>query len=196
MLFRSELTHPVVFEDYKRRLHDSEWVVYAKKPFGGPEQVLEYIGRYTHRVAISNHRLKSMADGEIIFEYKDYKDENKIKPKKLPAKEFITRYLRHIVPFRFVRIRYGGFFAGAERKKNLACAHALVAEKKKNATGVLERFLSAACRLFEEARRKCPKCEEGTLVFEELVAVDSCLRIIAILPGPRGQPAAGAIFCR
>ncbi len=186
------LKHPIVWGGFKRWLHDSEWVVYTKKPFAGPEQVFEYVSRYTHRVAISNHRIKAVTDDEVRFEYKD---ECKVKIKKLSPAEFIGRYLRHILPFRFVRIRYGGFLAGAKRKEKLARCHVLVKERYQNSTGVLERFLAAAKRFFEAARRKFPQCEEGTLIFKELVAVDEVMNIISLLPGSRGQPVTGAIYC-
>ncbi len=165
----SDLRHPVVFEDFKRKLHDEEWVVYAKPPFGGPEQVLSYIGRYTHRVAISNHRLKGMADGKIIFEYKDYKDGHRTKEMELPAAEFIRRLLRHIVPPRFVRIRYSGIFAGANRKRHLSQAKALLLTGIEKAAETIERLREHARQLFEAARQKCTTCKEGTMEFIELL---------------------------
>lgn len=165
----AELRHPVAFEEFKRRLHDEEWVVYAKPPFGGPTEVLSYIGRYTHRVAISNHRLKGMDDGEVTFEYKDYKDNSAIKEMTLPSSAFIKRLLKHIVPLRYVRIRYGGFLAGVRRSENLSRAHVLLASCKAETVGVLEHLVMLAKRLFEAGRRKCPSCGEGTMLFFELL---------------------------
>lgn len=165
----AELRHPVAFEAFKRRLHDEEWVVYSKPPFGGPAEVLSYIGRYTHRVAISSHRLKSMADGKVTFEYKDYKDDSAIKEMTLSASAFIKRLLQHIVPLRYVRIRYGGIFAGSRRKENLSLAHAQLATRSEEARGVLADLFALAKRLFETARRKCLVCGEGTLQFLELL---------------------------
>jgi hypothetical protein len=189
------LKHPIVFDDFKRRLHDSEWVVYTKKPFAGPEQVFEYVSRYTHRVAITNHRITAVSESNVSFKYKDYKDDGKIKIKKLTAVKFIERFLRHILPFRFVRIRYGGFLAGADRKEKLATCHALIAAEDKGSTWVLEKLMVIARSFFEAARRKCPQCEKGTLCFHELLAVDSAINIVSRLPGSRGQPATGAIYC-
>jgi hypothetical protein len=165
----SDLRHPVVFEDFKRKLHNEKWVVYAKPPFGGPEQVLSYIGRYTHRVAISNHRLKGMADGMITFEYIDYKDGHTTKEMTLPVDEFIRRLLRHIVPPRFVRIRYSGIFAGSKRKKNLAMAKDLIIAGIEKAAETMKRLKDHALALFEAARRKCRTCKEGTMEFIELL---------------------------
>src|ERR1035441_5481149 len=88
-----------------------KWVVHAKPPFGGPEQVLKYLARYTHRVAISNRRLLSMEDGRVTFEWKDYAGGNKARIMTLDAVEFIRRFLLHILPGGFVRIRQFGFLA-------------------------------------------------------------------------------------
>ncbi|MDA8159110.1 MAG: IS91 family transposase [Desulfobacteraceae bacterium] len=165
----AQLRHPVPFEAYKRRLHDEEWVVYAKPPFGGPADVLSYIGRYTHRVAISNHRLKGMEDGAVTFEYKDYKDKSAIKTMTLSGDSFISRFLQHVAPTRYVRIRYGGLLAGRERSDNLRCAHTLLATRNSDAKGFLEHLMNLAKRLFEAARRKCPSCGEGTMLYFELL---------------------------
>ena len=86
-----------------------EWVVYAKRPFAGPEQVLDYVGRYTHRVAISNNRLLDIADGNVTFRYKGYRHDSQQKTMTLKAEEFIRRFLLHVLPGGFQRIRYYGF---------------------------------------------------------------------------------------
>jgi hypothetical protein len=100
-----------------RTAKQTKWVVFAKPPFGGPEQVLKYLARYTHRVAISNRRLLSIEDGRVRFEYKDYADGNQVKVMELAATEFIRRFLLHILPSGFVRIRQYGFLANRERRK-------------------------------------------------------------------------------
>ena len=97
-------------------------MVYAKRPFGGPEQVLKYLARYTHRVAISNRRLISMADGRVTFEWKDYADGNQTKTMTLEAVEFIRRFLLHVLPSGFVHIRHFGFLANRNRKESWRCA--------------------------------------------------------------------------
>ena len=110
-------------------IHDAavqEWIVYAKPPFGGPEQVLEYLSRYTHRVAISNRRILSYEDGKVTFEWRDYADSNRVKRTTLDALEFLRRFLMHVLPDRFVRIRYFGFFSNRHRAENIALARTLI----------------------------------------------------------------------
>jgi len=103
-----------------------EWIVYAKPPFGSPEQVLEYLSRYTHRVAISNRRILSFAEGKVTFEWRDYADENKVKQSTLEAEELLRRFLMHVLPERFVRIRYFGFLSNRYRATNIERARALI----------------------------------------------------------------------
>jgi hypothetical protein len=109
-------------DDFKRLLNLAvrcDWVVYAKRPFGGPEQVLRYLARYTHRVAISNRRLMNVANGQVRFQYKDYAAGQQTKTMPLASEEFIRRFLMHTLPSGFVRIRYYGFLANRFRQKNL-----------------------------------------------------------------------------
>src|SRR6201987_1313039 len=108
------------FLDYLAPLREAEWVVYAKRPFAGPEQVLDYVGRYTHRVAISNNRLLDIAEGKVKFRYKDYRHEAQQKTMTLEAEEFIRRFLLHVLPEGFQRIRYYGFLANRYREPKLA----------------------------------------------------------------------------
>ena len=108
------------------RMKGSEWVVYAKRPFAGPQQVLDYVGRYTHRVAISNNRLLDIENGQVRFQWKDYRDGIKSKRWTLSADEFIRRFLLHVLPDGFQRIRYYGFLGNRDRRKKLAlCRHLL-----------------------------------------------------------------------
>src|SRR5208337_4702740 len=107
------------FNRYLDPLHDSEWVVYAKPPFAGPQQVVDYVGRYTHRVAISNHRIVDIEGGEVKFTWRDYRDNNQQKTMTLPADQFIGRFLLHVLPSGFHRIRYYGFLANPHRKEKL-----------------------------------------------------------------------------
>jgi hypothetical protein len=100
-------------------LREAEWVVYAKRPFAGPEQVLDYVGRYTHRVAISNNRLLDIAEGKVTFRYKDYRHDGQQKTMTLQAQEFIRRFLLHVLPAGFQRIRYYGFLANRYREQKL-----------------------------------------------------------------------------
>jgi len=111
-----ELAHPIRFRDLLSSLHNKEWVVYAKPPFGGPDQVLRYLARYTHRVAISNGRLVSLENGCVRFRWRDSQDGNQIKEMSLDAIEFIRRYLLHVLPSGFVKIRHFGFLSNRNRK--------------------------------------------------------------------------------
>ncbi|MGH8513685.1 MAG: IS91 family transposase, partial [Gammaproteobacteria bacterium] len=116
----ANLAEPHVFARRLRELRRLDWVVYAKPPFGSPEQVLAYLGRYTHRVAISNSRLISLADGKVRFTWKDYRQDGKTKVMTLAADEFIRRFLLHALPDSFHRIRHYGFLANGSRSDNLA----------------------------------------------------------------------------
>jgi len=120
------LAEPTAFATRLDQLRRSEWVVYAKPPFGGPEQVLAYLGRYTHRVAIANSRLISLSGGKVRFAWKDYRQDSKTKMMTLDANEFIRRFLLHTLPDGFHRIRYYGFFANGQRGDNLALCRRLL----------------------------------------------------------------------
>jgi hypothetical protein len=159
------------FFGYLAPLRKAEWVVYAKPPFGGPQQVLEYLGRYTHRVAISNHRLLSRADGQVTFQWKDYRDKNRQNSKTLTLEtdEFIRRFLIHTLPAGFQRIRHFGFLANCHRKPKLALCRQLLTSP------ILELLPPAAdCRLLLQAiapatmalqpAKLCPCCGVGILI--------------------------------
>jgi hypothetical protein len=120
------------FAKYLVPLRKAEWVVYAKRPFGGPEAVLAYLSRYTHRVAISNSRLIASDGDGVTFKWKDYraKGRDKSKVMTLPTHEFIRRFLVHVLPSGFHRIRHYGLFANTARVKNIACARELLAVAK------------------------------------------------------------------
>jgi predicted Zn-ribbon and HTH transcriptional regulator len=107
------------FHAFLRTLFRKDWVVYAKRPFGGPEHVLHYLARYTHRVAISNHRIVNLADGKVTFRWKDYAHKNKKRLMTVTAEEFLRRFLLHTLPRSFVRIRFSGFLANRRRRELL-----------------------------------------------------------------------------
>jgi len=121
------LTEPTAFMAALNQLRRIEWVVYAKPPFGGPELVLAYLGRYTHRVAIANSRLISLADGKVSFSWKDYRQNRKTKVMTLDADEFIRRFLLHTLPDGFHRIRHYGFLANGGRNDKIALCRQLLA---------------------------------------------------------------------
>ncbi len=120
------LSDPRSFRAYLAPLRKSKWVVYAKQPFAGPAQVLAYLARYTHRVAIANSRLLSLSDGKVRFRWRDYKDDNKSKVMTLEAGEFIRRFLLHVLPDGFHRIRHYGLFANGHRADKLALCRRLL----------------------------------------------------------------------
>jgi Putative transposase/Transposase zinc-binding domain len=121
------LVEPAAFAAFVAACRTEDWVVYAKPPFAGPTQVLEYLGRYTHRVAISNNRLVSVAAGQVRFRWKDYARGNRVKTMTLSAEEFLRRFLLHVLPAGFVRIRHFGFLANRGRTAKLARCRALLA---------------------------------------------------------------------
>jgi hypothetical protein len=121
------LASPTVFAQQLAALRQIDWVVYAKRPFGGPEQVLAYLGRYTHRVAISNSRLVKLEDGQVSFRWRDYRRHDKVKTMTLAADEFIRRFLLHSLPDGFHRIRHYGFLANGHRAAKLALCRQLLA---------------------------------------------------------------------
>jgi Putative transposase/Transposase zinc-binding domain len=146
-----ELAHPIRFADFLSSLNEQEWVVYAKPPFGGPQQVLQYLARYTHRVAISNGRLLELQNGRVRFRWRDSQDGNQIKETSLDAVEFIRRFLLHVLPSGFVKIRHFGFLSNRNRKKVIQhCRQLLpVAEAKPSAIEVRNAL--------------CPVCKVGHL---------------------------------
>jgi hypothetical protein len=134
----AQLAKSDAFAKYLTPLRKAEWVVYAKRPFGGPEAVLAYLSRYTHRVAISNSRLIAFNKAGVTFKGKDYraKGRDKSKVMTLPADEFIRRFLIHILPGGFHRIRHYGLVANTERAKNLARARELLAGPKPSSDNI------------------------------------------------------------
>lgn len=125
-----------------------EWIAYAKQPFGGPEQVLAYLSRYTHRVAISNHRILLFADKKVTFAWRDYADDHRVKHMRLDAFEFLRRFLMHVLPDRFVRIRYFGFMANRQRASNIARVRDLIGCRAavRPARRIAPRVLCPACQ--------------------------------------------------
>jgi hypothetical protein len=143
-----------------------DWVVYAKRPFGGPAQVLKYLARYTHRVAISNARLVELRDGRVTFQYKDYADAQRSKTMTLDAVEFLRRFVQHVLPKGFVKIRHYGLLANAQRAARLtACRRLLLV------AGVAAVLPGAAAAGVEPAPpRGCAQCGGSRLVYRELPA--------------------------
>jgi hypothetical protein len=122
------LADPACFHEHLTKMRCVDWVVYAKKPFGGPAQVLAYLGRYTHRVAVANSRLLTMDDNHVAFTWKDYRQNGAVKIMSLTPNEFIRRFLLHALPDGFHRIRHFGFMANARRAEKLALCRSLLAD--------------------------------------------------------------------
>ena len=146
---------------------DKEWVVYAKKPFGGPQRALEYLGRYTHRVAISNRRLLSLDDDRVAFQWKDYRSEHREKSRTmtLDVDEFQRRFLIHQLPAGFQRIRHYGYLANCHRREKLEHCRSILAAGVNGLLPQLEQCRQMMESLTEpEPRHRCPRCESGTMV--------------------------------
>src|SRR5262244_3133893 len=165
------LTHPKFFAAWLRPLFRKDWIVYSKPPFGGPEYVLPYLGRYTHRVAISNHRLVALADGQVTFRWRDSADHNRQKPMTLSRDEFLRRFLLHLLPKGFVRIRHFGFLANRRRATVLPlCFAALRSAQEPQAEQ------GASSSKDSSDLYHCPKCGGPMKVIERLTAAHIQLR--------------------
>ena len=139
------------------------WVVYCKPPFGNAQQIVKYLGQYSHRVAISNHRIKNISDSEVTFYYKDYKDESRVKPTTLSGVEFLRRFCMHILPRRFVKIRYYGILS--TKQKDMV--KSLLAKKPE--TMITETRQERIVRLTGFDSRLCPVCKAGFMHTIELL---------------------------
>jgi Putative transposase/Transposase zinc-binding domain len=158
------LANPKVFRSFLRTLFRKDWVVYAKPPFGGPEHVLHYLARYTHRVAISNHRLLSFAEGKVTFRWKDYAHGNKQRKMTLSAEEFLRRFLLHVLPRGFVRIRHFGFLANRHRKQRLAVCQQRLSTVRRQSTEATGRAPA------QTPTWTCPLCGGPMVIAERLTA--------------------------
>jgi hypothetical protein len=158
------LTEPGARAVWWKALYARDWVVYSKRPFGGPEQVLKYLARYTHRVAISNSRLERLGDGRVTFRYKDYADGTCTKRLTLDAAEFLRRFVQHVLPQGFVKIRHYGLLANAQREGRLTVCRRLLL-----VAAVAAAVPSADTVPIEPAQpRCCPECGGTRLVYREL----------------------------
>lgn len=173
----AKLADPMFWNGFKDRLYRKNWVVYAKPPFGGAEHVFKYLGRYTHRVAISNHRLLEMNDSRVTFSYRDYKNRGEKKTMTLGAAEFLRRFLLHVLPAGFTRIRHYGLYAGRNVRTKLAIARRLLAPESEVAEPEQEVSRPWWERFLENSGvdvMSCPHCA-GRLVRTR--------RIVPVFPG-------------
>ena len=149
------------FAAHLKKSYVTDWVVYAKRPFGGPAQVLKYLARYTHRVAISNHRLVSLRNNQVQFRWKNYARGNRQRVMTLDAVEFIRRFLLHVLPKGFVRIRQYGLLANRCRNEDLAQCRKLLGGNDKDSGDLTDSI----CALANDGQETtCPVCGEGTMV--------------------------------
>ncbi len=158
------LHEPAAFRRYLTPVHNAEWVVYAKRPFAGPAQVLDYVGRYTHRVAISNSRLMSIDNGNVSFRWKDYRDGNRQKTMTLGGGEFIRRFLTHVLPDGFHRIRYYGFLGNCHRARKLARCRELLGMAPATSADPPADYRDRFEALTGQSLRECPHCHTGIMV--------------------------------
>jgi len=162
-----ELRDPEHLRQFLRSLYANQWVVYAKPPFGGAEHVLHYLARYTHRVAISNHRLVAFKDGQVSFRWKDYAHGGKQKVMTVSSDEFLRRFLLHVLPKGLVRIRHFGLFANRRRAASLArCRVLLNAAQPTNLPS-------------ETTQLRCPMCSSPMLVTERMSGLQILARACA-----------------
>jgi len=162
----SHLQESEAFREFLKGFYSQEWVVYCKPPFKCPEMVLEYLGRYTHRIAIGNHRILKIEDGKVSFLWRDYADGNRNKIMTLDAFEFIRRFLLHVLPDRFVKIRYYGLLGNRNRKAMLSkCRKFLgvitVKVTNRDVSETWQEFLLRVCGI---NLMRCPFCGKGKMV--------------------------------
>jgi hypothetical protein len=162
------LAQPKTFAAWLRPLYRNDWIVYLKPPFGGPEYVLQYLGRYTHRVAISNHRLVSLAEGNVTFRWRDSAHNNEQKLLTLSLDEFLRRFLLHLLPKGFVRIRNFGFLANRKRAITVPLCLSLLGSPTE---ATQEASTPSPCDLW-----RCPNCGGPMRVIQRFTAADIQLR--------------------
>ena len=161
------LSNQKAFTAFLRTLFRQDWVVYSKPPFGGPEHVLQYLARYTHRVAISNHRIIDVSDTHVAFRWKDYTHHNKHRTMTLPHEKFLRRFLHHVLPKGFPRIRYFGFLANRRRGELLPVCRTLLCRSLPDQEPAAAHPASSS---EQHAVWRCPRCEGPMHVLERLTA--------------------------
>jgi len=168
LVFSDRIRHlkpPQDFEQFRNQLYRKKWVVYCKPPFDGVQGVLQYLGRYPHRIAISNNRLLTIRNGDVSFLWRDYADQNRQKTMTLKADEFIRRFLLHVLPSRFVRIRHFGLLANRKRKDTIALCRKIPGEGKtltqpNTRKETWQEQLSRICGIDVTL---CPVCQKGRM---------------------------------
>ena len=171
------------FEPWLDQLKTRSWVVYAKVPLAGPKQVISYLGRYTHRVAISNDRLVDLKDDRVHFKWRDSRHGNKVKVMSLCAQDFIRRFLLHILPKGFVRIRHSGVLGNRDRQKRLAICREILNQEipepqpPESAAVIMKRLTGIDIE-------QCPHCQTGRLRIIATVYARAAERLVPQATGP------------
>jgi hypothetical protein len=174
LVFPGALGHlgePHTFDSFRKQFYHKKWVVYCKPPFNGVEGVLQYLSRYTHRIAISNHRILKLEDDKVSFLWRDYSDGDKEKIMTLHTSEFIRRFLLHVLPDRFVKIRHFGLLANRRRKDNIALCRELlgictIVTKDKDTPVTWQELL---LKVSGVDVTKCPVCKKGNMIRVEVL---------------------------
>ena len=163
------------FQQLMDSVSKKKWIAYAKRPFAGPQQVLEYLGRYTHRVAISNNRIICIDNGRVTFTYKDRQNDNQIKNMTLDADEFIRRFLLHVLPKGLMKIRYFGFLSHTNKKKDIALIRKLIDPDATLPEKINESISEMMLRLTGIDISCCPQCKKGKMLrIRKLPKPDLC----------------------
>jgi hypothetical protein len=157
------------FAELLARLAAKDWVVYSQPPFGGPDKVLEYLSRYTHRVAISNRRLLDIADGKVTFSYRDRRDGNQLKELTIAAPEFLRRFLLHVTPPGLCRIRHYGFLSNRNKQQQLPRCRELLGQPPPPSAGAPLDLVALILRFTGIDVTRCPNCQHGTLMAAERI---------------------------
>jgi len=157
------------FKDLIDELYKEDWVVYSKKPFAGPQKALDYLGRYTFRTAISNERIKYVKDGKVTFTYRDRRDCNLKKEATLEASEFIRRFLLHVLPGSFTRIRHFGFVSNRNRKENIAYLKKLLGVPGKTCEKPEKSLEELMLEITGKDILKCPRCSVGIMTLHHSI---------------------------
>jgi hypothetical protein len=174
---QAELADQRLFEMFVDQVVNRRWNVFAKKPFAGPEEVLLYVGRYTHRVALSNYRILSVDQGKVTFEYKDYKDNATVKQMTLSAGEFIRRFLLHVLPPGYHKIRMYGFWSNSGRAENMERIRRLILRDLSIFDFKDEIIEKTIKSLSNDELNRCPKCGQGVMRKTEGIAPSGSVSI-------------------
>jgi hypothetical protein len=170
------------FDCFLDAIRPINWVVYAKRPFGGPTQVLNYLGRYTHRVAISNHRLLNIDNHEVTFSWRDYRNSNQLRSMTLDTNEFIRRFLLHVLPDGFMRIRHYGLLSNSHSQQKLAaCRELLDVSETIDASESAQDWKARYQAVTGESIDLCPECRDGRMLPIEILQPTSRLNSTAFV---------------